>query len=119
MDPEGKPDSGEKTRLKMILDCRSDEYQRRFRECMDLGVMPPRYAVFVDGQQIPHAWYADDEAGIVRTYDIEPDQTVCAIASDSLTTEQLERGLLEEWDMPDRGPVSRTIRGKVELRPLV
>lgn len=90
----------------MIIDCRSQEFQSNSRL---------RRRVFIDGTEIHGVFYVDDELGIVRTYHVVEDADVMACAA--LSRELEARGVREGWDMPLGGVVSKTLYGKVELRP--
>ena len=81
----------------MIYDCRN-------------GIMPPVASrVFVDGVEIPEVWYSDDVAGVVKTYWVSDDREPHA-AWDKVP---FYRDAVSDGEL-----MSRTIYGKVELRPL-
>ena len=91
----------------MIIDCRT------FDALPDRGASQACH-VFVDGREIRMVWYVDTEAGIVKTLDALGDG-VARMASPDEALPELVRGVCE--DRGD-GVLSRTLCGRVELRPL-
>jgi hypothetical protein len=108
----------------MIIDVRTwtDEERERFRGS----------CVFVDECEIPKVWYADTDAGIVKTYAVltgapaEVIERVRRWAAGSMVTDRTifvtqERFPLEilppeyEIEAPDGGVLSRTLRGVVRI----
>jgi len=89
----------------MIIDCRSKDFIPGRDSCR----------VFVDGKEIQKAFYVDTDAGFVRTYAITEEAAL--ICSHDITPELREIGMREGWDMPIGGPISKTVRGVVELVP--
>lgn len=115
----------------MIIDCQSDEWKSLPYE--ELGKR--RRRVFLDGKELTAVWYADDEAGIVKTYHISQGESYVASAVNPQTLERftfdlrntkfIARGFNRssvpaDWEIeaPEDGVVSRTLRGKVELKPV-
>lgn len=66
----------------------------------------------VDGVRIKQVWFADEEEGVVKSYDIHQDgsrlRAVDSVCRGSFPPEM-------EIEMPDRGVVSRTFRGVVKI----
>jgi hypothetical protein len=92
----------------MIIDCRSEEFRNNPERL--------RRRVYVDGVEILAVWYVDTDAGFVRTYGVL--ENTDPISSRNLSKALIERGEREGWDIPaDGGPVSKTVYGRVELRP--
>jgi hypothetical protein len=65
---------------------------------------------FVDGREIKQVWYADTEAGIVKTYDVLGDGK--AHPGREFAPADFPG---REVDAPLDGVLSETLRGKVEL----
>jgi hypothetical protein len=96
----------------MVIDCRSNEY--KYAAITDPeGV---RKRVFVDGAEVQGVWYVDTEAGFVKTYHIDSAHPF-PMNVNMLTPEQLEDWTKQGYELPADGAVSRTIYGKIELRP--
>ncbi len=74
------------------------------------------HRAFVDGVEIFGVFYADDEAGIVRTYDVngnysrDPNSQEFRTNFDGLPANP-------EWETTKDGVYFKTIRGKVEIKP--
>lgn len=65
----------------------------------------------LDGREIKQVWFADTEAGIVRTYDVLGDGKVHRGGREFLTRDFPGRDV----GSPVDGVLSETLRGKVEL----
>lgn len=91
----------------MIIDC------RKWSKLPDKGASE-RKVVFVDGVQVNQVWYVDTYDGYVKTHDVFCDGIPRALTDDN-------RGLLA-GDPPlfedEGGILSKTIYGRVELKPL-
>ena len=76
------------------------------------------YHCFVDGKEIALVWYADTEAGIVKTYDVLRDGKVY-MTSDIKALAALDirvKRFHGKIELPEGGIMSETLRGKVELK---
>ena len=101
----------------MILDCRT------WKDLPDHGESQRR-RVFVDGVEQRQVWYVDTDAQLVKTFDVYGDGHAYATATgfrgDRTNPDVRAAELLsDDPDVEDRdGILSRTVRGRVELRPL-
>lgn len=83
----------------MIIDCRTWKF------LPDRG-MSQRHEVYVDGSKVQSVWYVDTEQGFVKTYF-------------SGLIGFIRELYPAEWELEVDGTlVVRTIRGKVELKPI-
>ena len=91
----------------MIIDCRT------WHKLTPRQVETVRRRVFVNGLEVLQVWYLDTDAGYVKTYDVFGDgkahstQSVKPISADGFEAIEDAGGI---W--------SRTLWGRIELRPL-
>ena len=94
----------------MIINC------KEWDKLPDGGLSQRRHIVMVDGKVIDLVWYVDTEQGCVKTYDVFGDRKV-RFGSDPRANEVRDDPDVEGIDNREE-PLSRTIRGKVELIPI-
>jgi hypothetical protein len=109
----------------MIIDCGT------WHELPD-GGKSQRRRVFVDGREISGVYYLDTDAGFVKTYKILQDADDVMLryyrkheradpANTMFATSTFDRFMIPmDWMMEyiEDGPVSRTIYGNVDLKPI-
>jgi hypothetical protein len=91
----------------MIIDCRSSDFIPH-RDCR---------RVFVGDREVHQVFYVDTDLGIAKTYDVADGNLGLFTAHDDLPIALLQRGLEEEWNMPEDGIFSKTVRGIITFAP--
>lgn len=69
----------------------------------------------LDGKEIKQVWYADTEAGIVKTYDVLGDGVPHAVRRGYVAAHEVSDFPGREIDAPLDGVLSETLHGKVEI----
>ena len=96
----------------MVINFREKPYSAETSRAAERAAAGNPVHCFLDYREIHCVWYADTEAGIVKTFDVlgdgKPHSTRELLKSDVLNDARVEA--------PLDGAVSMTLHGKVELR---
>jgi hypothetical protein len=93
----------------MIVDCRDWKTTEQYEA--------QRRTVLLDGRRVFGVWYADTEAGIVKTYCIEDPYSRTKNRQNSFNFDRSKYPADWEIEVPDDSAASRVLRGVVTLEP--